>query len=134
MGCLYGLVEHTRFGISLRAAVDNRGTAATLGIDTSRIFAASFALGAALAGLGGILGAELLPIDADYPLRYMVLFLIVVAMGGLGSIAGTFMAARGLGIVDTATRYLLPGYGTITFYLTIMAILTLRPRGLLGRA
>lgn len=130
---LYGLVEHTRFGISLRAAVDHRDAAATLGIDTSRIFAIAFALGAALAGLGGILGAELLPIDADYPLRTMVLFLIVVAVGGLGSIAGTLASALSLGIIDTATRYLVPGFGTIAFYLAMMAILTLRPRGLLGR-
>ena len=131
---LYGLIEHTPFGISLRAAVDNRNAAAALGIDTSRIFATAFALGAVLAGLGGILGAELLPIDADYPLRYMVLFLVVVAVGGLGSIAGSFAAALSLGIIDTATRYLLPGYGTIVFYGAMMAMLTLRPRGLLGRA
>jgi branched-chain amino acid transport system permease protein len=131
---LYLLIDCTRFGISLRAAVDNRDTAATLGINTSRIYALAFALGAALAGMGGILGAELLPIDANYPLRYMVLFLIVVAVGGLGSIAGSFVAALGLGIVDTAARYLFPGFGTIFFYAFMMAVLTLRPRGLLGRA
>lgn len=130
---LYLLIERTRFGISLRAAVDNRDAAASVGIDTSRIYALAFALGAGLAGLGGILGAELLPIDANYPLRYMVLFLVVVAVGGLGSITGSFVAALGLGIVDTATRYLLPGFGTIVFYLAMMAVLTLRPRGLLGR-
>jgi branched-chain amino acid transport system permease protein len=134
MAGLYLLIERTPFGISLRAAVDNRDTAATLGINTSRIYALAFALGAALAGIGGILGAELLPIDANYPLRYMVLFLIVVAVGGLGSITGSLVAALGLGIVDTATRYLFPGYGTIFFYAAMMAVLTLRPRGLLGRA
>lgn len=131
---LYLLIDRTRFGISLRAAVDNRDAAASIGIDTSRIYALAFALGAGLAGLGGILGAELLPIDANYPLRYMVLFLVVVAVGGLGSVAGSFAAALGLGIVDTATRYLLPEIGTILFYLAMMAVLTLRPRGLLGRA
>lgn len=131
---LHCLVERTRFGISLRAAVDNPDTAACLGINTARVFALTFALGAALAGVGGILGAELLPIDANYPLRYMVLFLVVVAVGGLGSITGSFVAALGLGIVDTAARYLLPGYGTIIFYLAMMAVLTWRPRGLMGRA
>lgn len=130
---LYLLIERTRFGISLRASVDNRDAAAAVGINTSRIYALAFALGAGLAGLGGILGAELLPVDANYPLRYMVLFLVVVAVGGLGSITGSFVAALGLGIVDTATRYLLPGFGTIVFYLAMMAVLTLRPRGLLGR-
>lgn len=132
--CLYVLIEHTRFGISLRAAVDHRDTAATLGINTSRIYALAFAIGAILAGLGGILGAELLPIDASYPLRYMVLFLIIVAVGGLGSIQGSLVAALGLGILDTAARYLFPGFGTIFFYTAMMIVLTLRPRGLLGRA
>ena len=133
LAALYSLIELTSFGISLRATVDHRDTAATIGINTSRIYAIAFALGAALAGIGGILGAELLPIDADYPLRYMVLFLVVVAVGGLGSIAGSFLAALGLGIVDTAARYLFPGFGTIFFYAIVMTVLTLRPRGLLGR-
>lgn len=134
VAALHLLIERTRFGISLRAAVDNRGAAASLGINTSRIFSISFALGAGLAGLGGILGAELLPVDANYPLRYMVLFLVVVAVGGLGSVTGSFVAALGLGIVETATRYLLPGFGTIVFYLAMMGVLSWRPRGLLGRA
>lgn len=134
LGLLHVLIERTRYGIALRAAVDNRDAAAVIGINTAWIYAATFALGAVLAGLGGILGAELLPIDANYPLRYMVLFLIVVAVGGLGSISGTFAAALGLGIVDTAARYLVPDFGTIFFFLVMMAILTLRPRGLLGRA
>lgn len=131
---LYLLTERTSFGISLRAAVDDRDTAATIGINTSRIYMLTFALGSILAGLGGILGAELLPIDASYPLRYMVLFLIVVAVGGSGSIAGSFVSALGLAVIDTAARYLWPGYGTIFFYAAMMMILMLRPRGLLGRA
>jgi branched-chain amino acid transport system permease protein len=131
---LHLLTERTRFGISLRASVDHRDTAATIGINTLRIYALAFALGAALAGVGGIIGAELLPIDANYPLRYMVLFLIVVAVGGLGSITGSFIAALTLGLVDTAARYLLPGFGTIFFYAAMMIVLTLRPQGLLRRA
>ncbi len=130
---LFWLTERTRFGIRLRAAVDHPGTAACLGIDTSRIFAVTFALGAALAALGGILGAELLPIDAYYPLRYMVLFLTVVAVGGLGSITGSFVAALALGILDTAARYLFPDFGTIFFYGAMFVILGLRPQGLMGR-
>ncbi|MCB1391047.1 MAG: branched-chain amino acid ABC transporter permease [Rhodobacteraceae bacterium] len=130
---LFLLIERTRFGIRLRAAVDHRATAATLGINTARIYALTFMLGAGLAALGGVLGAELLPIEAYYPLRYMVLFLIVVAVGGMGSITGSFVAALGLGVLDTATRYLVPEFGTIVFYGTMMLILTLRPRGLMGR-
>ncbi|MDE3123297.1 MAG: branched-chain amino acid ABC transporter permease [Paracoccaceae bacterium] len=133
IGGLFLLIERTRFGINLRAAVDNPATAGCLGIDTGRVFATTFALGAGLAALGGILGAELLPIDAYYPLRYMVLFLTVVAVGGLGSITGSFAAAILLGILDTAARYLVPDAGTIFFYLAMILILGIRPKGLLGR-
>jgi branched-chain amino acid transport system permease protein len=131
---LWLLLDRTRFGIRLRAAVDNRDMAAALGIDTDRIYALTFVLGAGLAAFGGILGAELLPIDAYYPLRYLVLFLIVVAVGGMGSITGSFLAALGLGILDTAARYLVPDFGTIFFYLAMMAVLAVRPNGLMGRA
>ena len=130
---LYLLLDRTRFGIRLRAAVDNRAAAAAIGIDTGRIFAVTFALGAGLAALGGILGAELLPVDAYYPLRYMVLFLIVVAVGGMGSIAGSFLAALALGVVQQGALYLLPDFGTIAFFLAVILLLALRPQGMLGR-
>lgn len=131
---LWALLDRTRFGIRLRAAVDNRDTASALGIDTGRIYMLTFALGAGLAALGGILGAELLPIDAYYPLRYMVLFLIVVAIGGLGSILGSFAAALAIGLVETASRYLLPDLATIVTFALVILFLALRPQGLLGRA
>ncbi|ASM75221.1 high-affinity branched-chain amino acid transport system permease protein LivH (plasmid) [Pseudosulfitobacter pseudonitzschiae] len=131
---LWLLLERTLFGIRLRAAVDNRGTASALGIDTDWIFMAAFGLGAGLAALGGILGAEILPIDAYYPVRYMVLFLIVVAVGGMGSIAGSFIAALGLGTLETATRYLVPDYATIVFFTFVIVLLAVRPQGLLGKA
>lgn len=131
---LWLLLNRTLFGIRLRAAVDNRGTASALGIDTDRIFMVAFGLGAGLAALGGILGAEILPIDAYYPVRYMVLFLIVVAVGGMGSIPGSFVAAIGLGVLETATRYLVPDYATIVFFIVVIVLLALRPQGLLGRA
>src|SRR6185503_13664445 len=127
---LYLLVEWTRFGIFLRASVDNRAAAAALGIDTSKIYAVTFTLGGALAALGGILGAELLPLEAYYPLRYMVLFLTVVAVGGLGSITGSFVAAIGLGTLDTASRYLFSELGTIVFFAAVMLLLALRPNGI----
>lgn len=131
---LWLLLDRTRFGIRLRAAVDNRATASAIGIDTSAIYLLTFGLGAGLAALGGIFGAELLPVDAYYPLRYMVLFLIVVAVGGMGSIAGSFAAALGLGILETAARYLVPDLATIGFFALVIALLALRPQGLLGRA
>ena len=130
---LWVLLDRTRFGIRLRAAVDNRATASALGIDTGLIYMITFGLGAGLAALGGIFGAELLPIDAYYPLRYMVLFLIVVAVGGMGSILGSFLAALGLGVLETAARYLVPEFATIAFFIVVIAILAIRPQGLLGR-
>lgn len=131
---LWLLLDRTLFGIRLRAAVDNRSTASALGIDTDWIFMAAFGLGAGLAALGGILGAEILPVDAYYPVRYMVLFLIVVAVGGMGSISGSFIAALGLGTLETATRYLVPDYATIVFFTFVIVLLAFRPQGLLGRA
>ncbi|WP_105373374.1 branched-chain amino acid ABC transporter permease [Neorhizobium huautlense] len=134
LGGLWLLMERTRFGIYLRAAVDNRAAAASLGINTPYVYLVAFAIGAGLAAVGGVLGAELLPIEAYYPLRYMVLFLIVVSVGGLGSISGSFFASIGLGILDTAGRYLLPGIGTIFFFVAIAVLLALRPNGLMGKA
>lgn len=130
---LYLTIERSRFGTRLRAAVDNRSIASALGINTDIIYAATFCLGAGLAALGGILGAELLPIDAYYPLRYMVLFLIVVSVGGLDSISGSFAAALALGVLETASRYLIPDFGTIVFFAAVMAILAMRPANRLGR-
>ncbi|MFB9952991.1 branched-chain amino acid ABC transporter permease [Rhizobium puerariae] len=131
---LWLLIEKTRFGICLRAAVDNKVAAASLGINTPRVYLSAFAIGAGLAAIGGVLGAELLPIEAYYPLRYMVLFLIVVSVGGLGSVLGSFIASIGLGILDTFGRYVLPDFGTIFFFLAVTALLALRPNGLMGRA
>lgn len=130
---LWVLIDRTGFGIRLRAAVDNRDAAAALGIDTSKVYMLTFGLGAGLAALGGIFGAELLPMDAYYPLRYMVLFLVVVAVGGKGSIIGSFIAALGLGIAETSVRYLLPEMSTIAFFVLVMVLLAIRPHGLLGR-
>ncbi|WP_341235951.1 branched-chain amino acid ABC transporter permease [uncultured Sulfitobacter sp.] len=130
---LWVLLERTRFGVRLRAAVDNRAIASAHGINTDRIYMIAFGLGAGLAALGGIMGAELLPIDAYYPLRYMVLFLIVVAVGGMGSILGSFLAAISLGILETATRYLVPEWSTIVFFVLVIALLAIRPQGLMGK-
>jgi len=129
---LWFAIERTRFGIHLRAAVDKENVASALGINTSAIYAKAFLLGAALAAFGGIMGAELMPVEANYPLRYLVLVLLVVAVGGMGSIAGTFCAALLLGIIDTAGRYFVPELGAILFYTATMLILAFRPDGLFG--
>lgn len=127
-------LERTRFGARIRAAVDNRRMAQSVGIDTGRLFTLTFALGSGLAGLGGALGAEILAIDPGYALEHLIYFLIVVAVGGLGSIKGPFFAALLLGVSDTAFKYLLPEFGAFFIYAMTLAILLWRPHGLFGRA
>jgi branched-chain amino acid transport system permease protein len=126
-------LERTRFGVQIRAAVDNLRMAQSVGINTSRLFTLTFALGSGLAGLGGALGADLLAISPSYALENLVYFLIVVAVGGLGSIRGPFIAALLIGIADTGFKYLLPELGAFFIYALTMAILLWRPRGLFGR-
>jgi len=127
-------IERTRFGIRLRASVDNLRMAQSVGIDTSRLFMTTFALGSGLAGLGGGLGADLLAINPSYASQNLAYFLIVVAVGGLGSIRGPFVAALLLGIADSGFKYLLPEFGAFFIYALTLAILLWRPRGLFGRA
>jgi len=126
-------VAYTRFGVWLRAAVDHPDTAATLGIPIRLVQCASFAAGAALAGLGGVLGAELMPLEPYYALKYLVLVLVVVAVGGMGSISGSLLAALALGTVETASKYLLSGWGSLPFFLAMALLLAWRPQGLLRR-
>jgi branched-chain amino acid transport system permease protein len=133
-GMLWLGLERTNFGARLRAAVDNRRMAESLGINTSRLFTSSFALGSGLAALGGGLGADILAIYPGYATEYLVYFLIVVAVGGLGTIRGPFVAALLLGIGDTACKYLVPQLGAFFIYLAMIALLLWRPAGLFGRA
>ena len=127
------VVAKTRFGIWLRAAVDHPDTAATLGIPIRTVQCVSFAVGTALAGLGGVLGAELMPLEPYYALKYQILVLVVVAVGGMGSIAGSLVAALALGSVETATKYLASEWGSLFFFLTMAALLAWRPKGILTR-
>jgi branched-chain amino acid transport system permease protein len=126
-------IERTRFGARLRAAVDNRRMAESIGIDTSLLFTLTFALGSGLAALGGGLGADILAIYPGYATEYLVYFLMVVAVGGLGSIRGPFVAALLLGIGDSACKYLVPEFGAFFLYVAMIAVLMWRPNGLFGR-
>jgi branched-chain amino acid transport system permease protein len=127
-------VERTNFGARLRAAVDNRRMAESIGIDTSLLFTLTFAGGSGLAALGGGLGADILAIYPGYAIEYLVYFLMVVAVGGLGSIRGPFVAALLLGIGDTACKYLVPEFGAFFLYTAMIGLLMWRPAGLFGRA
>jgi len=133
-GGLWYLIERTSFGIKLRATVDNAAMSDALGVRTQVVYAVSFSLAVGLAALGGVVGAEFLPIEPYYALRYMVMFLVVVSVGGAGSIPGALVACLLLGLVDTAGRYLMPDFGNFFFYAAVILIVSLFPRGFLGRA
>jgi branched-chain amino acid transport system permease protein len=126
-------VARTRFGIWLRAAVDGPDTAAALGIPIRTVQCASFAAGAALAALGGVLGAELMPLEPYYALKYLVLVLVVVAVGGMGSLLGSLVAAVALGTVETASKYFASDWGSLFFFLAMALLLGWRPQGLMRR-
>ena len=126
-------LEFTRFGAQVRAAVDNQRMARGLGIDVERVFAVTFALGSGLAGLGGALAVEIVGLDHAFALTFLVYVLIVVAVGGLGSIGGSLAAASVLGISDMAGKYYLPELGAFLIYLVMVALLMWRPLGLFGR-
>jgi branched-chain amino acid transport system permease protein len=125
-------VERTRWGAMVRAAVDHRAMAQSVGINTKQLFMATFALGSGLAGLGGALGADILPVHWSYPFEHLVYFLIVVAVGGLGSLRGPFIAALLIGIADTACKYWIPEFGAFLVYAATIVILLWRPHGLFG--
>jgi len=130
---LQWMVAHTAFGARLRASVDNPRAARGLGIDVDRVFVATFALGSGLAGLGGALGVEMLGLDPEFPLKYIVYFLIVVAVGGSGNIKGSLLASLLLGLFDVAGKYYVPQIGAFVIYAVMIVVLILRPQGLFGR-
>ena len=126
--------ERTRMGAQIRAAVDNRRMAESLGINITQLFTITFAFGSGMAALGGGLGAEFLGLDPQYPLKYLVMFLIVVAVGGLGRITGVFYASLIIGVLDFTLKKYLPQGGTVFIYGMTILLLLWRPQGLFGRA
>jgi branched-chain amino acid transport system permease protein len=127
------ILARTRFGSRLRASVDDQRVAAGLGINVNIVFLSTFAFGSGLAGLGGALGAEVLGLDPSFPLKFMIYFLIVVAVGGTSSITGPLFAALLLGIADVAGKYYIPKMGAFIVYSLMIAILLWRPNGLFVR-
>lgn len=127
------VLARTRFGSRLRASVDDQRVASGLGINVNIVFLSTFAVGSGLAGLGGALGAEVLGLDPTFPLKFMIYFLIVVAVGGTSSITGPLLAALLLGIADVAGKYYIPKTGGFIVYSLMIAILIWRPQGLFVR-
>lgn len=133
-GALWLILEYTTFGAKLRAAVDNPRMARCVGINVPMVFSVTFAIGCGLAALGGAVGTQMLPLEPYYGLKYLVLVLIVVAVGGVGSLKGSLYSALLLGLIDTWGRYYVPALGGFIIYLAVLAILLVRPRGLVGHA
>ena len=127
------LIERTRFGAQIRAAVDNQTASAGLGINVSLVFSLTFALGSGLAGLGGGLSIDVLGLDPTFPIKYMVYFLLVVAVGGAGTIKGPLVAALILGVFDVAGKYYVPQIGAFVIYGLMVLLLILFPAGLMRR-
>ena len=130
---LQWVLSQTRFGSQLRASVDDARVAQGLGIPVNRIFALTFAVGSGLAGLGGALSAEVLGMDPTFPLKFMVYFLIVVAVGGTSSVTGPLLAALLLGIADVMGKYHVPKLGAFIVYALMIALLIWKPQGLFVR-
>jgi branched-chain amino acid transport system permease protein len=125
--------ERTRIGAQIRATVDNRRMAESLGINVDRLFTITFAFGSGMAGIGGGLGAEFLGLDPQYALKYLVYFLIAVSVGGLGSVMGVYYASLILGVLDFVLKLHLPKGGTIFIYALTILLLLWRPQGLFGK-
>jgi branched-chain amino acid transport system permease protein len=128
------LVFRTRFGAKVRASVDDARASAGLGIDTTRVFSITFTLGSGLAGLGGALAIDVIGLDPTFPLEYLVYFLLVVVVGGAGTIRGTLAASMVLGIFDVAGKYYAPAIGAFVIYALMVVLLLLFPAGLLRNA
>lgn len=129
---LWILLSGSRYGAMVRAAVENRRVAEALGINVPRLFFLTFSLGCGLAGLGGALSLELLGMEPGFALKYMVYFLLVVSVGGAGTLAGPFVAALLVGIIDTAGKYYFPQLGGFLIYLFMVLVLLWRPDGLVA--
>ena len=127
------LLEKTRYGAMVRAAVDNQRVAKALGVRVERLFFLTFAFGCGLAGLGGALGLGILGLEPTFALKYMVYFLIVVCVGGAGTLLGPFVAAVLVGIVDVAGKYYYPEAGAFLIYVVMVLVLLVRPRGLIPK-
>jgi branched-chain amino acid transport system permease protein len=129
MGILYLLLERTRIGAIVRASVDDRESAECLGIDTQRLFLAVFALGCMLAGLGGVVAAPVLSVYPGMDIAVLIYILIIVVVGGPGSLPGAALGSLLVGMADTFGRVFIPQFSAFLIYVVMAAFLLLRPQG-----
>ena len=130
---LWLLLDKTRLGMMIRASVDDMQMARGIGIPSSRLFTIVFCLGAALAGIGGVLAAPILSVYPGMDADMLPLALVVVILGGLGSLLGAFIGSFVIGLIYTFGQVLFPDLAYIILFLPMVIILAIRPRGLFGR-
>lgn len=128
------VIEFTSYGARLRAAIDNRRMAQCIGSNVDALVTSAFVAGCGLAAIGGILGTSMYPLEPTYAFRYLIPVLVVVAVGGLGKLEGSLLAAVAVGLLDTYGRYFLPSMSGAAVYIIAAVILFLRPHGILGRS
>jgi branched-chain amino acid transport system permease protein len=130
---LWLLLDKTRLGMMIRASVDDMQMARGIGIPSSRLFTIVFCLGAALAGMGGVIAAPILSVYPGMDADMLPLALVVVILGGLGSLAGAFVGSFVIGFIYSFGQVLFPDLAYIILFLPMVIILAVRPRGLFGR-
>lgn len=130
-GGLWWFMDRSLYGARLRAAVDNPAMARGVGINVDRLFTGTFVLGCALAGFGGVMGAELLLVEPTYALKHLVTFLVVVVVGGHASFKGSFVAALVLGCLETLGKFYFPSVAAYLSFVLVLVLLLWRPQGVL---
>ena len=130
---LWLLLNRTRVGAMIRAGVDDRGMLAAAGVNVNLVFAVTFMLGAGLAGLGGVIGAVELSMVPGEDTRLLLASLIVVIVGGMGSVVGAAIGAAILGLAETYGLAYAPTYSVVFVFVVLIGVLAFRPRGIMGR-
>jgi len=130
---LWVIFDRTGFGAKLRAAVDNRSIAQVIGINVDRMCLIAFALGSGLAALGGAIGAPMLPLEPYYPMKYLMLVLVVVALSGFGNVRASLGVAIIVGLLETAGRLLVPNFSGFVIHLLLVVLMIWRQQGLFAR-
>lgn len=126
--------ERSRLGAIVRACVDDRAIAAAMGIRVDLVFAIVFTVGAALAGLTGVLGGPVLGLSIGLEFEVLLLAVVVVVVGGIGSLTGAFLGSMAVGLIDAYAKAKFPELSYFTLFAPVILILLVRPTGLFGRA
>ncbi len=130
---LWLFLNRTRIGMMIRAGVDDRGMLSATGVNVHVVFATVFALGAGLAGLAGVIGGTALSIAPGEDVRYLLASLVVVIVGGMGSIAGAAVGALLIGLAEQIGLAYFPTYGVVLTFVIMVVVLAVRPQGIMGR-